>query len=52
MMSYSAISAESAKVAVPSSRKKKTAVTEEEPLPFTDENTNDEIQTYGEDETY
>ena len=41
------------KVAVPSSRKKKTAVTkDEEPLPFTDADAEDETPLYGENETY
>lgn len=47
-MGYSAINA---KVAVPSSRKKKTAVTEEEPLPLA-KNTEDETPLYGEDKAY
>lgn len=50
MMSYSAINA---KVAVPGSKKKKTAVTkEEEPLPFTEGDTEDETLLYGEEDEY
>lgn len=49
MISYSAINA---KVAVPGSKKKKTAVTEEEPLPFTDGDTEDETPLYGEGDEY
>lgn len=48
-MSYSEINT---KMAVPSSGKKKTAVTEEESLPFTDRDTEDKTSLYGEEEEY
>lgn len=48
-MSYSAINTNKA---VTSSRKKNAAVTEEEPLPFDDGDTEDKTPLYGEEEEY
>lgn len=49
MMSYSSINTEKA---VASSRKKKTAVTEDEPLPFEGDYTEDGISEYKGNEIY